>query len=209
MVQDEGDDVIPPLKNDQRGTGCALILPGFGILRAHEVEKWPHRAIPGPQLEYGGSSGPSHHNPLRLGLASRDGSECRRIGGFGAGDAGIDARLRVELERQLRDERDQHISRRGSHCSIRRSARLRLDIERIRARATVYRIERIVDGDVHHRVDARFVEWVVERSEAGRGGSHTGVCVPDSDGIAAGGSEGPLTFRSPVPQPCDSNQRRQ
>ena len=206
MVQDEGDDVIPPLKHNQRGPRCALILPGFGILRAREVEKWPHRAIRHPQVEDGGRSGPSHHNPLRLGLASGDGGECRGIGGFGAGDACVDARLRVELERQLRDERDQHISRRRSHCRIRRSACLRLRVERVRARATVDRIERIVDGDVHHRVDARFVEGVVEGGEARRGGGHTGICVPDGDGIGAGGSEGPFTFRSHVPHPSDSNQ---
>ena len=40
-----------------------------------------------------------------------------------------------------------------------------------------------MDGDVHHGVDARFVEWVVEGSEAGRCGGHTGVVVPDGDGI--------------------------
>ena len=45
-----------------------------------------------------------------------------------------------------------------------------------------------MDGHVHHRVDARFVEWVVEGSDAGRGGSRTGVCVPDGDGIAADSS---------------------
>ena len=95
----------------------------------------------------------------------------------------------------MSDERDQHISRRRSNRGIRRSARVRLRVEGVRARAAIDGIERIVDGDVHHRVDARFVEWVGEGGEARRGGGHAGVCVPDDDGIAAR-SEGPFTFGS-------------
>ena len=91
----------------------------------------------------------------------------------------------MELERQLSDERDQHIPGRRGNCGIRRSARFRLHIEGVGTRATVNRIEGIVDGDVHHRVDARFVQWVGERSDAGRGGSHTGIYAPDGDSIAA------------------------
>ena len=128
-----------------------------------------------------------------------DRGERRCIGGFDAGDAGIDARLSVELKRQLSDERDQHISCRRSDGGLRRSARVRPHIEGVGTRATVNRIEGIVDGDMHHRVEARFVEWVVEGSEAGRGGRHSGVGVPDDDGIAARwGSEGGPTVRSGV-----------
>jgi hypothetical protein len=114
----------------------------------------------------------------------------------------------VELERQLTDEGDQHISCRRSNGGIGRSARFRLHIEGVGTRATVNSIEGIMDGDVHHRVDARFVEWVVEGSDASRGGSHTGVCVPDGDCIAArwGSEGGRLTFRSGVPHQCDSDQ---
>ena len=137
----------------------------------------------GPQGEDGGSSGPSHLNAQHLALIIGDGAERRCVGGFDAGETCIDASLSVELERQLSDERDQHISRRGSNRGIGRSARLRLRIERVGTRAAVNRIEGIMDGDVHHGVDARFVEWVVEGSEAGRCGGHTGVCVPDGDCI--------------------------
>ena len=103
---------------------------------------------------------------------------------------------------------DQHISGRRSNGGIRRSARFRLHIEGVGTRATVDGIEGIVDGDVHHRVDARFVEWVVERSEAGRGRSHTGVGVPDGDGIAArwGSQEGRLHFCSGVLHAWDDDQ---
>ena len=44
----------------------------------------------------------------------------------------------------------------------------------------------IVDGDVHHRVHARFMEWVVEWGDAGRGGGLAGVLAPGEDGIAVG-----------------------
>ena len=44
----------------------------------------------------------------------------------------------------------------------------------------------IVDGDVHDRVHARFMEWVVEWRDAGRGGGFAGVLVPGEDGIARG-----------------------
>lgn len=162
MVQDEGGDVSPPLENDERSTWRALILAGIGILRAREVEKWPNRAVLRPHVEYGGSRRPSDHNTLRLGLASGNCGERRCIGGFNACDACIDARLRVELERQLSDERDEHPSRRRSNSRIRRSARFGMHVERVRARATVYGVERIVDGDVHHGVNPRFVEWVGE-----------------------------------------------
>lgn len=171
MVQDEGGDVSPPLENDERSTWRALILAGIGILRAREVEKWPNRAVLRPHVEYGGSRRPSDHNTLRLGLASGNCGERRCIGGFNACDACIDARLRVELERQLSDERDEHPSRRRSNSRIRRSARFGMHVERVRARATVYGVERIVDGDVHHGVNPRFVEWV------GEGARHASVAA--------------------------------
>src|SRR4030095_7161604 len=152
-MQDEGEDVFPPLKDDERGTWCALVLPGAGILWAGEIEEWSNSAVFGPQVEDSSSSGLSHPNPLRLGQAIGDRTERRCIGGFDAGYACIDATLSVQFERQLIDEWDQHISRRGCNCRIRRSTRLRPGIENIRPGATVDRIDRIVDGDVHHRVD--------------------------------------------------------
>ena len=54
-----------------------------------------------------------------------------------------------------------------------------------------------MDGDVHHGVHARLMERVVEGSDAGGGGSHTGICVPGGDGIAdlCGGVTGPVPLR--------------
>ena len=93
-----------------------------------------------------------------------------------------------ELKRELTDERDQDISCRRSNCGIRRSARFRLHVESVRTRPAVDSIQGIVDGYVHHGVDTRFVEWVVEWSYAGRSGGHASVCVPDGDCVAAGRS---------------------
>ena len=129
MLQDEGNDVVPHLEGDERRTRCALILPGIRVLRAREIEKWSNRAVVGPQVEDGGSSSPSHLNAQHLALIIGDGAERRCVGGFDAGYTCIDARLSMELERQLSDERDQHISRRRSNRGIGRSARLRLRIE--------------------------------------------------------------------------------
>jgi hypothetical protein len=167
-----------------------LVLARIGILRAAEIKKWPNRAVVGPQGEDSGSSGLSHRNTLRLGLIIGDRGERRCISGFDACYACIDASLSVEFERQLSDERDQDISCRRSNCGIRRSAWCRRPIEGVGTRATVNSIEGIVDGYVHHCVDTRFVEWIVEGSDTGRSGSHTGVCVPDGDCVAAGRGDG-------------------
>jgi hypothetical protein len=59
-------------------------------------------------------------------------------------------------------------------------------IERVRPGTSIDGIEGIVDGYVHDRVDTRFMEWIVEWRDAGRGGSFTGVLVPGKDGIAGG-----------------------
>jgi hypothetical protein len=86
-----------------------MIFPGLGILRAREIEKWPNRAVVGSQVKDRGSSGLSQRDALCLGLISGDVGERRGVGGFGACDACVDASLRVELERQLSNEGDQHI----------------------------------------------------------------------------------------------------
>jgi len=74
------------------------------------------------------------------------------------------------------------------HGCLRRRAGCRRLVERVRPKPAVDRIQGIVDGDVHHRVDARFVERVVERRDAGLRGGHARVGIPDDDGVAAGRS---------------------
>jgi hypothetical protein len=105
-------------------------------------------------VEDRGSSGLSHRNALRLRRTIGDRGERRCISSFGACDTCVDARPRVELERQLSDQRDQHIACRRSDGGIRRSARCRLHVEGVGTGATVDGIDGIVDGHMHHRVDA-------------------------------------------------------
>jgi hypothetical protein len=86
----------------------------------------------------------------------------------------------------LAEERDQGIARRRRNCGIQRSSCFYSLVERVRLIPAVNGIQGIVDGKVHHRVQTRFVKWVVERSDACLRGGHTGVCIPGGDGIAAG-----------------------
>ena len=38
--------------------------------------------------------------------------------------------------------------------------------------------------DMHHRINTRFMEGIVERRNAGFCGSDPGICVPNDDGVA-------------------------
>ena len=161
--------------------GVHWYSPGLVSCGQLKFRNGPTAPSVGSQGEDRRRRGLSHRDTLRLGLIVGDGGKGRGIVGFDACNACIDARLGDELKRELTDERDQHISCRRSNCGIRRSAWFRLHVERVRTRAAVDGIQGIVDGYVHHGVDTRFVEWVVERSYAGRSGGHASVCVPDGD----------------------------
>ena len=63
----------------------------------------------------------------------------------------------------------------------------RLHIEGVRTRATIDGIQGVVDSYVHHGIDTRFVERVVERSYACLSGGHASVFVPEGDCVAAAG----------------------
>ena len=93
--------------------------------------------------------------------------------------------------RELAEERDEDIARRRRHGGLRRRAWRRRLVKRVRPKPAVDRIQGIVDGNMHHGIEPRFVEGVVERRDAGLRGGHARVGVPDGDGVAAGrGREG-------------------
>ena len=60
---------------------------------------------------------------------------------------------------------------------------MRSGIERVGARAAVDCVERVVDRDVGHSVETRFVKRVGAGRDACRDRGLTGIRTPDGDGI--------------------------
>src|SRR5206468_539536 len=75
VLQNEGGNICPYLKGDERETRCALVLARSGILRAVEIKKWSTCAVRGSQGEDRRRRGLSHGNTLRLGLIVGDGGK--------------------------------------------------------------------------------------------------------------------------------------
>src|SRR5262249_7764257 len=63
-------------------------------------------------------------------------------------------------------------------------------VERVRLKPAVDGIEGIVDRDVHHRVHARLVKRVVERSDARLHGGLASASIPQDDHVASRWSPG-------------------
>ena len=117
---------------------------------------------PSPQGQDGRSSGLSQGNTLPLGSTVRDGPKRGRIGIIHTLDRA--ARAIREGRRELLEEWDQHVSRRRSHGSIGRGSWFRSSLEDVGTRATVDRVQRVVDSQVHGGIETRFVERGVRGS---------------------------------------------
>ena len=69
---------------------------------------------------------------------------------------------------------------------MRRRRTSHADVEGIRARLTIDGVQRVVHGEVHHRVHARFRERIPRRRQTCRHRSPAGILVPPQDGVGAG-----------------------
>src|SRR5262249_31290081 len=155
-----------------------LVLARLGARGAGEIQERTNRSIGCPLGEDCPRRDFPERNAVRLGRAVRDLTERGDIVGFDTRLTGGDARSGSELRWQLADECDQHSSCGCSYGGIRRSTRLQRSIERVRPGMSLNGIDGVVDGYMHDRVDARFMEWVVQWRDAGRGGGFAGVLVP-------------------------------
>src|SRR5262252_4764570 len=189
VLQHERGDLSPYLEGDEPESRRALVLARWAFLRAVGVQKWSNGTVLGSPGEKRRRCGLSHGDTLRLGGSIREGGKGRSVGGFDARNARIDARLGDErkLARELTEERHQNVACRRRYCGIRRSPPFRSLVERVGLKPAVDGIQSIVDGKVHHRVHTRFVERVVERSDARVCGGHARVCIPGGYGVAAVG----------------------
>jgi len=114
-----------------------------------------------------------------------DGAERGSIVRFYAGDTRSNA-LRGKGCGDLANEPDKDIMSRCRYRGSYRGACQRWNIECIRTRAPVNRIQRIMNGYVHHRVHPRFVEWVINGSNTDGLGGFTGVLIPIRNRIRSG-----------------------
>jgi len=77
VVQNEGDEHFPILKDDERGTRCALVLARLGTLRAAEIKKWSNCAVLRSQGQDRRRCGLSHRDNPALGVIVGDGGKGR------------------------------------------------------------------------------------------------------------------------------------
>ena len=160
-AQHEGPDVAPPRCESERRISVKRHSPG---------------AVPcGKSKSWSGVSEPSPTRRARMAAAdagpTRSPPSWRDRGGSGPapprsrlrrGDAGVATRL-WKRRGNLRDRRDQDVTRRGGNRGVRRSARGSDGVEGVRTRTALDRVQRVVDGHVHHRVHTRLVERIVSR----------------------------------------------
>ena len=74
--------------------------------------------------------------------------------------------------------------RSGRHCGVWRGSPRRVEIDRVRTRATDDTVQRVMDGHVHHRVHARFLRRVIT-NEARGDRSVPSIRVPGDHSVRA------------------------
>ena len=104
-------------------------------------------------MEIAASSATSQPDASRLRRGRRDGGECRGVVRLDLGEAGVDA-LRWFL--QLTDHRHQHVACSSRNRAPPRRRRMHGLIEGVGLIAAIDRIQRVVYGDVHHRIHPCF-----------------------------------------------------
>ena len=183
VAQDKGGDIGPSRREREVEPRCEAVLTRLRALRICRVEQWCVRPVPGPQGQDGRGSGLSQGNTLPLASTVRDCPKRGRIGIIHTLDRGAGGDAIREGRRELLEEWDQYVSRRRSHSSLGRGSWFRSSLEDVGTRATVDRVQRVVDGHVHGGIEPRFVERVVRRSKARVQRGLAGIRIPDGDGI--------------------------
>ena len=180
----EGSDLSPIWKSGEREPGYELEVPRIGSWDVGEIKEGRGgRPIRVSEIEDSCGCCLADQDPLRLGRGIWDRRERRRVGRLDELDGCI--WREAQFTGELREQRDEHVACSRRHCSFGGRARWCLGVESVRLGPPIDRIQRIVDCDVHHGKDPRFMERVYTPGRIVQAGSEGG----------AGGSGVPVNYR--------------
>ena len=118
LLQHERPDVAPPRCESERRIIGEAPLARRGALREIEVLERRIGTVTDAARQDGGCRRLAQRDPRRPGGTWGNQAQRRRVVGFGAGDAGVATRL-WERRGNLRDRRDQDVTRRGGDRGVR------------------------------------------------------------------------------------------
>ncbi len=186
--ENERRDLAPKRRGGERKAGYELEVSRAGSCDVAEIEEWAIGTIRRPQLEDGSGRGLADQYSLPFGRAVSNSIKRRDIGRFNEINSRVWSKTKLR-RRELREGRDEHVMCSCGHGSFGGGAGWRPNVEGVWPEPPMDGIQSIVDRDVRHSQDPRFMEWIDAPRRIVQPGSEaraSGSRVPVTHGVRPG-----------------------